>query len=135
MATRKYTTKGLVMSSKLEIFLDNLAHSRKKEIVDLYSKISASFPELESEIKWNAPSFTLNGTNIVTFRLFPEPVFQLILHAGAKKLVDAPELQFEINEFKHRWADPTRCVIIMEKDFNWQELNKVIKVWIRRVAL
>jgi hypothetical protein len=88
---------------------------------------------LDSEIKWNAPSFTVKGSNVVTFRLFPEPAFQLILHLGAKKLPEASDLQFEVADLMHRWADPTRCVITIGEAFDWQPLKKAIAEWLKKV--
>lgn len=123
------------MSSEVEAFIQELEHSRKEEVADLYRKISSSFPELKSEIKWNAPSFVFNGMNMLTFRLFPDPAFQIILHVGVKKLAQPPDLQFELTNFKHKWADKTRCVIKVPRDIDWQELNKIICTWLRTVPL
>ena len=126
--------KGHAMSSDVEKFLKGLEHSRKKEIVHLAEKIAATFPKFESEVKWNAPSFKSKGTSIVTFRLFPDPAFSLILHVGARKLTSPPDLRFEIPQLTHKWADTARCVITIEDDLNWQALNLTIKEWVRRAA-
>ncbi len=122
------------MSSDVEIFLKGLEHSRKKEIVHLTEKIAATFPKFESEIKWNAPSFKFKETNIVTFQLFPDPAFRVIFHAGSKKIANHPDLRFEIQKLKHKWADRTRCVITVEEDLNFQDLDRAIKEWVKRVA-
>jgi hypothetical protein len=123
------------MNSDVEIFLKGLEHSRKKDILHLTEKIAATFPKFESEIKWNAPSFKSKGTNIVTFQLFPDPAFRIILHIGAKKLTTPTDFRFEISQLVHKWADKTRCVITVEDDLNWQALKLTIKEWEKRVAL
>lgn len=123
------------MNSEVKEFLKDLKHSRKTEIADLTTKITTSFPKFEPEIKWNAPSFKLNGVNIVTFQLFPDPAFRIILHLGSKKIVKPPDLRFEILKLKHKWADSTRCVITVDEELNFQALNKVIKEWIKRSVL
>jgi len=112
-----------------------MKHSRKQEIIELATKISSSFPNFESEIKWNATSFKSKGENIVTFQLFPDPAFRVILHLGSKKIVNPPDLRFEILQLKHKWADSTRCVITVDEDLNWRVLNLTIKEWVRRVDL
>ena len=122
------------MSSEVDVFLSDLKHIRKEEIGRLYSIISSEFEVLESEIKWNAPSFKLGGSNVITFRLFPEPVFQLILHLGAKKLPAPIKLKFEIVELNHRWADSTRCVITINENFEWEPLKIAISDWLNRVG-
>jgi hypothetical protein len=122
------------LSSEVDLFLEGLQHTRKDEITLLYSRIRGEFKILEAEIKWNAPSFKLNGSNVVTFRLFPEPVFQIILHLGAKKLAASKNLEFEVVELNHRWADSTRCVITVDDDFDWQPLEKAINKWLKLVA-
>lgn len=122
------------MISEVDVFLGDLEHTRKDDITRLYSRISDEFKILQSEIKWNAPSFTLNGLNVVTFRLFPEPIFQLVLHLGAKKLPASTNLKFEVAELNHRWADPTRCVITVDEDFDWQPLKKAITNWTKTAA-
>ena len=121
------------MSSEADAFLKGLEHTRKEDITNLYSRISTEFKMLDPEIKWNAPSFKLKGSNVVTFRLFPEPVFQLILHLGAKKLPASTDLQFEVAHLRHRWADSTRCVITIDENFDWQPLKRAVTEWLNKV--
>jgi putative SOS response-associated peptidase YedK len=123
------------MNAEVDTFLKGLQHTRKEDIESLYSRISAEFKILESEIKWNAPSFKLKGSNVVTFRLFPEPVFQLILHLGSKKLPESTDLKFEVANLKHSWADSTRCLITIDENFEWEPLQKTITKWLKAVAI
>lgn len=131
-STLTWLMRSIEMSSDVDLFLADLQHSRKEEIARLYSSICAEFEMLESEIKWNAPSFKLEGSNVLTCRLFPEPVFQLILHLGAKKLPASRSLKFEVNELNHRWADANRCVITVDEHFEWESLKIAISVWLIR---
>ncbi|MFM7014255.1 MAG: hypothetical protein ACKOXT_04645 [Actinomycetota bacterium] len=121
------------MSSEVKTFLEDLEHSRKDDIISISTKINVSFPEFESEIKWNAPSFTFQGENVITLRIFPDPALQLILHLGSKKLLNPPDLRFEIKNLKHRWADSTRCVITIEEDLNWKEIEEALREWMMKV--
>ncbi len=42
-------------------------------------------PRLEAEIKWNAPSFTLEGRDVVTTGVNRDGSIRLVLHRGAAK--------------------------------------------------
>jgi hypothetical protein len=103
-------------------------------IVALASAISVANPELTREIKWNAPSFAVKGMNVVTFRLFPDPAFHIVLHVGSKKLVSNPDLRFTIEGLEHKWADSTRCVITVGNDANESAVNAVVKRWVEIIG-
>lgn len=118
-------------ANELDKFLFELNHSRASEIESLSRYLVASFPNLKPEIKWNAPSFIMGGVNVVTLRLFPEPILQVVLHCGSKKLTDAPDLRFEVEALQNRWADQTRCVIDLPKGFNNESLFESIAKWLQ----
>jgi hypothetical protein len=64
--------------------LKALNHPNQLEIDLIRSLILSIDPNIQEIWKWNAPSFTLEGNDICTFRLQPKQQFQLILHKGAK---------------------------------------------------
>jgi hypothetical protein len=94
-------------------YLSALQHPRAADVRTLVNLMTREFAEVESEVKWNAPSFTLDGVNLVTFRLFPEPHFQVILHEGSKKALPGRDLRFEVTGVEHKWLDPCRCQLIV----------------------
>ena len=122
------------MNPAVSKFLTELDHPRKAEVSDLYSYISSAFPDLDSEVKWNAPSFKLRGTNVLTFRLFPAPVFQIILHLGSKRDPQAPNLKFDLVGLEHKWADTTRCVITVTPSLDRQLLADAVGAWTAQVS-
>lgn len=71
--------------------LSALSHARKAEIEALLALIAAADPRLEPGIKWNAPSFALDGEHCLTLRIAPGDAFQLIFHRGAKAKADVPD--------------------------------------------
>lgn len=71
--------------------LSALSHARKAEIEALVALIAAADPRLESGIKWNAPSFALEGEHCITLRIAPGEAFQLIFHRGAKPKTGVPD--------------------------------------------
>lgn len=122
------------MKPDLEGFLKNLQHSRKTEILILFDKICTYFPHLEPELKWNAPSFLINGVNVVTFRLFPDPHLQIVLHNGSKRPEGFLDLRFAVANLKHRWADSSRCVIDVRGEDSWHDIQRALMTWLARVS-
>jgi hypothetical protein len=116
-------------------FLLNLDHPRAAEIQRLAKHVENEFPALEREIKWNAPSFKVGDLNIVTFRLFPAPHLQVMLHYGSKKLPAGEDLTFEVTGLESRWPDKTRCQITIssqanaESESEFDALSTAIQNW------
>jgi hypothetical protein len=99
-------------------YLSALEHPRAAEVRNLVNLISTEFPEFNSEVKWNAPSFAIDGLNIVTLRLFPAPHLQIILHVGSKKAPAGLDLRFDVTGVEHTWLDPCRCQLIVASAAN-----------------
>jgi hypothetical protein len=116
--------------SPVESLLATLDHPRADDIRRLRSKmLGMPAPWVES-IKWNAPSFALNGVDLATFRIFPAPHFELILHLGAKKLAAPPDLRFAIPDLRHEWRDRTRCQIVIPQDSDMATVIQVVTQWV-----
>jgi len=71
--------------------MSGLEHSRKAEIEELRRVILDASSELVEHIKWNAPSYQVDGGDRITMRLKPGDRVELVLHRGAQKRVDAFE--------------------------------------------
>lgn len=111
--------KKLTPEEIMAEYFANLTHAHKSKIINIYNEVLSLNPELETNIKWNAPNFVKNGIDCITFRLFPKDVFEIILHRGAKKIsTEGFEFKDESNLVK--WATPDRGII----DFlSYSELN------------
>ena len=95
--------------STVSAYLEELSHSRRDEISRLRLAILEAEPTLTESIKWNAPNFLVHGEDRVTFRIHPDPAFQVILHRGAapaqvETRVDAPPGLV-------RWASSDRGIL------------------------
>jgi hypothetical protein len=67
-------------------FLDDLDAAKREQVELLRSVIQEVHPGMEEHIKWNAPSFVLDGEDRVTFNLQnKEGVVKLVLHMGATR--------------------------------------------------
>lgn len=66
-------------------FLDDLSQDKTAQVEELRSTIKASRPELKEIIKWNAPSYVLNGEDRITFNINREGLVKLVFHMGATR--------------------------------------------------
>jgi hypothetical protein len=69
-------------SEDVDRFVEDLDHGRKDEIETIRHLIRSANPELTEQIKWNAPSFCVDGDDRITLRLQPRDRVQLIFHRG-----------------------------------------------------
>lgn len=65
-------------------FLNGLEHPLKQEIEAVRTIILEADADLTEHIKWNAPSFCMNGEDRITFHLQGKGFFRLVFHCGAK---------------------------------------------------
>ena len=123
----------MAKNQKVDDFLKELSHKRKSDIEALRHLILACSPEISEHVKWNAPSFCVNGDDRLTMRLHPGDRLQLILHRGTKP-EDKATFQFEDRSGLIEWATPDRGVLtIPEGDFmsiRKVEIADVVKNWI-----
>lgn len=84
------------------------------QTVDLLRQvISASHPGLTEHIKWNAPSFVLEGVDRITLGLERRGGVRVVLHRGAKAM-DATSFTFSDPEGLAAWPAPDRGVIVFK---------------------
>ncbi len=66
-------------------FVKDLEHPNKKGIETLRSLIKSVDSRICEGIKWNAPSYYIEGKDhFFTFKLHPPTSIQIVLHTGAK---------------------------------------------------
>lgn len=70
----------------VEQFLDALPQAEAaRALRTLCALILGAEPALAAEIKWNAPSFTLDGRDVLTTGVNRDGSIRLVLHRGAAK--------------------------------------------------
>lgn len=69
----------------VEAFLATLAHAQDAAIRRLRAVILAADPRIGEGIKWNAPSFHVEGRHFATMQLRRADRMMLVLHLGAGK--------------------------------------------------
>jgi hypothetical protein len=73
----------------VEEFLHDLDADKKAQVETLHKLIQSARTGLSEHIKWNAPSYVLDGEDRITFNLTnKEGTVKLILHMGATRKED-----------------------------------------------
>lgn len=73
----------------VEQFLDSLDGDKRAQVDQLRALILAADSRLTEHIKWNAPSYVLDGEDRITFNLMNKAgVVMLVLHMGAARKED-----------------------------------------------
>jgi uncharacterized protein YdhG (YjbR/CyaY superfamily) len=117
-------------------FLDNLTHPLKKEIQEIRKIILKSNNNLTEHIKWNAPSFCIDGNDCVTMNFTPKSI-RLIFHRGAK--VKAQPKQRFISDTTDilTWAANDRAIATFttseEIKTNKKDLEVIVNKWIKAI--
>lgn len=119
----------------VRIYLENLDHPLKSEILKIREMVFKANPNLTEQIKWNAPSFCLNGENKITFNLPPKKdSIQLVFHRGVKKKELPKEKLINDGSGLLKWVTNDRAVIrftsIQEILENETKLREVIQKWL-----
>jgi hypothetical protein len=81
--------------TEVQAFLQGLKHSRKAAMEAVRETILSAHPGITEQLKWNAPSFGIDGDDRITFRLQPGDRVQLVFHRGAQKRDDATRFSFQ----------------------------------------
>lgn len=92
------------------VYLAALRHGRADEVERLRALILGAHPDLTEQIKWNAPSFSVDGDDRVTMRLAPGDIIELIFHRGAK-VRDTTGFSFADESGLIRWLAPDRGAV------------------------
>ncbi len=117
-------------------FLADLTEDKRLQVDTLRGLILRVEPRLEERIKWNAPSYVLDGEDRITFNLMnKQEVVKLVFHMGATRKEDkkgAPIMQDTSGLIE--WNSDIRGIItftsIEDINPNATSLKKTIKDWL-----
>lgn len=122
-------------NQSVDHLLIELAHPQTELINAIRSLLKSSSPSLVEGIKWKAPSYALNGNDIVTFNFRNYGCLSLILHTGPKgKDTHNGTTLFTDDSGMLQWIADKRAVLRI-KDHKTLEENKmtiryIIRVWV-----
>ena len=114
-------------------YLDSLKPGDRAMVDALRALAQAAHPGVTEHIKWNAPSFAIDGDDRVTMRLAPGDVLQLILHRGAK-VRDTTGFAFTDESGLVRWLAPDRGVVTLadadDLEAKAPAIQNLVKNWV-----
>lgn len=116
-------------------FMANFDDERKQLVEVMLAAITEACPTLSENIKWNAPNFSHNGKDRLTFMLHKKDRVSLILHTGVKPKEDkkAPHL-FADDTGLLEWNSNIRATITFFdlNDFLFKRdlFKKAVEQWI-----
>jgi hypothetical protein len=127
--------KSKVNHDQVANFLNNLTHPLKAEIEEIRKIILDSDKRLTEHIKWNAPSYCINGDDRITFNLAGKGFIRLVFHCGAKvKDNQAKSNLFDDSTGILEWAANDRAIAkftsMEEIQDRKKDLKKIIRSWL-----
>lgn len=115
-------------------FLETLTHSRKDDIHALRRIVRKGCPELIESVKWNAPSYSIDGDHRLTFRLHPGDRVEIVFHRGATRRDDESTFSFTDPTGMIDWSTNDRGVIAFPTSEMIHEsaddLTELVQSWI-----
>jgi hypothetical protein len=128
---------GMTKYKTVTEFLADLPPEKREQVELLRRHISKVEPKLIESIKWNAPNYSYEGVDRITFNLQnKERVVQIIIHKGAVEKEDKkaePILKDESGLIK--WNSNIRGTLsfasIKNIEDNAQELTHIIENWLK----
>ena len=119
----------------VDAFLADLPAQTLAVVQTLRSLISAAQPDLVERIKWNAPSFALDGTDLMTLGLQRDGSVRLVLHRGAK-VKDNAGFRFDDPDGLADWPAPDRGVVVLKDAVDLhakaERLTVMVRRWVER---
>lgn len=120
----------------IEEFLAGLSKEKRLQVDALRDLILKTQPQLEERIKWNAPSYVLDGEDRITFNLMnKQQAVKLVLHMGATRKENkkgTPLLRDDSGLIE--WSSDIRGTITFasmeDVTSNLALLQKIIKDWL-----
>lgn len=117
-------------------FLDSLDPDKRLQVDRLRSLILAASPQIQEHIKWNAPSYVLDGEDRITFNVMnKQGVVKLVLHMGAtrKENKKAPPIMPD-NSGLILWSSDIRGMLtfasLEDITANLPALQTIIEDWL-----
>lgn len=120
----------------IDEFLNDLDSGKRQQVDALRRIILATEPRLQEHIKWNAPSYVLDGEDRITFNLMnKQQLVKLIFHMGATRKENkkgSPIMQDTSGLIE--WSSDIRGMItftsIEDITSNQSSLQEIIRDWL-----
>lgn len=115
-------------------FIKSSKHPLRAEMQMLREIISGADKKITEHIKWNAPSFCIDGDDRITLNLHKTDCILIVFHRGAKaKAMRTPGTLFEDTSGLLEWVAPDRATIKFDNMDtilqNKARLTRLVKQW------
>ena len=122
----------MTRTADVDAYLAELEHPMAGAASALRLRILDGVSGVTEHIKWNAPSFVVDGEDRVTFRMHPKGSLQLILHRGVQLRADTAEFVFDDPTGLIIWSTQDRGVITLAtaEDAASAELVPLLARWV-----
>lgn len=131
--------RGAAAEMAVADFMDKLEHPMKLEIEALRVIVRDADARLVEGIKWNAPSYSVDGQDRVTFNLQGKGMIRLVFHAGAKK--NDLNVRAALGEDPSRlleWAADDRAIVkLVDMDDVREKADKIgetVRRWLEATS-
>lgn len=127
-------TKKLMSVDEL---IDSLNHPQEETIQVLRRIIKQSSNELVEGVKWNSPSYALNGNDIITFNFHYKGYVSLVFHTEPKgKDTHTNNQLFKDDSNLLEWVEDKRAILkiasIDEIEPIQHDMESIIAIWISK---
>ncbi|SFS03719.1 protein of unknown function (DU1801) [Microbacterium sp. cf046] len=115
------------------VYLDGVPEPTRTALSELCRIIAGSDRRVRGEIKWNAPSFTIDD-HFATTGLVKDGDIRLVLHTGARRRGEKRTLVIDDPDGLLEWKDADRAVAVFRsaEDVRAHEeaLRAILSEWI-----
>jgi hypothetical protein len=126
--------------TSLDDVFNNLKEPRKSEVEALRKIILSTEPKLKEILKWNAPSYTYDSSDRITFNLFNPDFTRLVFHAGTgiKEDKKSPPV-IEDKTGLMKWNSNIRATVtfnsVNQINESKEDLIWIIKTWLKKCQI
>ncbi|MGA9869794.1 MAG: DUF1801 domain-containing protein [Rhodococcus sp. (in: high G+C Gram-positive bacteria)] len=114
-------------------FLATLDDPRRDALAELCRVVEGADPRIEGAIKWNAPSYFI-GEHFATTGLERRGGLRLVLHTGAKKIVDGGPVTVYDPSDSLAWKAPDRAILtftdLADVQARRSDVQSILRQWI-----
>lgn len=122
-------------NQSVDDFVAELAHPQTELIHAIRDLVKSSSPVLVEGVKWKAPSYALNGNDIITFNFRNYKCVSLIFHTGPKgKDTHSGTNLFDDESGLLEWVADKRAVLRIKDqkvlEENSTRITHLIHIWV-----
>lgn len=126
--------KSKELNEEVSEFINKLNHPQLDQIQWLRNLILSSSFNVNENIKWNGPNFSINNKDRITLRVQSPKMIQMILHCGAKRHDNLKSNVIDNNSNLLDWKSNDRAVITIMKNgtYSEKEISQIIQEWLEK---